>query len=115
MVTEYIQTGDSIMRIIELLEELGIDFDVASVSMSEEPVDYIKKFGDIFKKVYFGENSSSAGLSFYRSRDLGGIRKDDGSLSPHPEIVSLSDRSRLIKAREGIDFLAEEFFNKLLN
>ena len=116
VVTEYITTGNTIMNIMKLLTDIGIDFDVACVSAEEGPGHYIREFGDIFKKIRCGESFSTAGLSFFSERDIvGGVEKKDGSLSPHPEIVTPTDRTRLIRAREDANFLANEFINKLLD
>ncbi|MGC9048982.1 MAG: hypothetical protein ACP5IX_02080 [Patescibacteria group bacterium] len=116
VVTEYIESGHGITRLMELLKELGINFDVAAVSADSNSADYIQKFGNIFKKVRYGKECSRIGLSFHSARErYSGVRKHPESISAHPEAVSLEDRSSLVRAREDANFLAEEFFNKLLD
>lgn len=115
LVTEYMDRGNTIMNIMELLAGIGINFDVACVSARDEAESYIQDKGDIFKKVRYGEEPSTEGLLFWHKERISGVRKDDDNPSPHPEIVSSGDKGRLIQARKDISFLAEEFINKLLD
>lgn len=119
VVTEYIESGDSIVKIMKLLEELGINFDVACVSAKYGEEGYIYKLeqAGIFKRIRYGKTTtiSKTGMEFYDRKWIDGVKKAIGSLSPHPEVASLYDRDELIQARKDINFLVDEFINKLLD
>jgi len=120
LVTEYIQSGEGIAWVMNSLQEAEINFDVASVSSSLENEFYIKEFGDIFKKLRYGQRGD-AGLSFYgmTARRVGGVAKDPSNPSPHPEALggTMGEASRAYqkRAREDANFLAAEFIDKLLD
>jgi len=121
MVTEFIRFGDGIMGLMESASEAGIDFDLAVVSSEESSGEYVRRFGKIFKKAVYGRESSAVGLAFYGQPFVNGVVKDGENPSPHPEAAfspsqyEKLNRSepKLKQAREGIDFLAEEFYKLL--
>lgn len=115
LVTEHIASGDSIIRIMKLLNELGINFEVACISACGFSEDYVEKFGDIFKKIYYGENKSRVGSAFYDYADSAGVSKDSSSASPHPEVYRSANKGDVARARKDANFLAEEFIDKLLD
>ena len=110
LVTEYIGSGHSIRELKSILDRLGIDHDVAAVSLYSRPDDddYIS-FSD---RLYFGTVGDD-GLAFYggSQRESAGVQKRDDSKSAHPsrlapEAKSVNEKVKL--ARQDIDILAKE-------
>ncbi len=114
VVTEYICTGAVIQGLVEAMKRLGINFDVAAVSINEEN-DIIKnnhiRYGTIQSE---GSLGTSGGLGFYR-HFASGVIKDNTDPSPHLEARYPYDRGDINRARKDIDFLAKEFIDKLLS
>ncbi len=71
LVTEYIESGKSIMSLIKLLENEGIDFDVATVSIHFPPQEYNRRLS---KRLYYGSEGPS-GEFLYGHPLFAGVRK----------------------------------------
>ena len=122
MVTEYISTGQSIAALISALEEVGIDFDVAAVSMDSSPGSdlYGRTYKTMFKKhLYYGIVSSTI-LGFYNQPYLSGVRKSEEVDSAHPLKFRPQDKKQeedlrvnMGTSREDMAMLADEL-SKLL-
>jgi len=103
VVTEYIETGQSIGRIVDVLRSLDIKFDIATLSISNKLSRYSSK---ITRRLYYGEPNSSDGLKFYNRKNMTGITKSD--TSPHPVKSREPDFEEINNARQDINRLAAE-------
>ncbi len=108
LVTEYIETGRNISSLVQVLEEAGIDFDVAAVSVAINPEAYKN---NLSKRLYYG-SIGDAGLSFWRKGT--GVHVVSGS-----EVESAIVRNKeepekqayVNQARIDIKVLAEKIYN----
>jgi len=107
VVTEYIETGNSIKRLIEDLEKLSIHFDVAAISIAKDHNAYPTK---ITRRLYSGSQHSKIGLSFYDKTNLTGVMKNTelNIHSPHPKRINYPLLSDLAAARKDVEILAKE-------
>jgi len=124
LATEYISSGDSIMRLVEALQSLTENFRVATISLESSPEVYTLRskkprsgqrdtFGTIIDKTYWGKSPSYAGLTLYKQEEHAGVHKKLSVPSPHPQ-AHLDMPDRIATARQDIHILVEEF-SKLLN
>jgi hypothetical protein len=88
LVTEYIETGRGMEKLIDIIQELNIKFDIASVSVSE--VDGgLRRVSEMIKddpdqELYFGEIGKGA-IALYGQAQMSGVVKlTNISDSPHP-------------------------------
>ncbi len=118
LVTEHIETGGSIQQLIEMLIKLGVDFDVATISIKyndfENYIDH-SYTNPLINRLYYGSKGNHSGAElFYDSSKSGmmaGVSKDN-SVGAHP--IKISGDEALVKGSRGdIDLLAKEF-EKLL-
>lgn len=123
VVTEYIESGRNIMKIIEALQSLTDHFRVATISMlnpisvyerfaEDESKPYFSKFGRFLDKVFWGKTKSGAGCILYGGKKFSGVQKDSSNTSVHPSVYR-EDPKKIESARKDIDILVEEF-TKLL-
>ena len=120
LVTEYVATGNSINRLIGVLQVANLDYDVAILSSTKDGILNVKhKIGDAnTAKVYCG-SESEVGLSLY-SNVMSGVQKSYGSLFPQ-KIISryiTEDHKKEIQgkindSRDDIYLLAEETLKEL--
>lgn len=104
LVTEYIESGDSIEKLIKILESKGIDFDVAAVSIIEKPESYKT---NLTKRLYYGEIGGS-GLELYNMYGFSGVIKDDSGETAFPVKYKNSSPEIVRKTRTGgVNVLAD--------
>ncbi len=109
VVTEYISSGQSIRRLIEILRKCGVDFDIAAVSVEESPVGdaYSPLLREEFRKrLYYGAIGRE-GLGFYGSK-AAGVTSRSGKISPHPTRREAADSVVKRTGREDMNLLADE-------
>jgi hypothetical protein len=114
LVTEYIDSGMSIGELIDILEKQGIDFDVATVSISDPIYAYNEK---IQKHLYYG-TVGKEGLNFYGEQKFAGVKKPvtgEYKKGPHPVSVFdnidtwvVDDHTHISQARKDVKIVAEE-------
>jgi hypothetical protein len=114
LVTENINKGKSISRIIGILSELGIDFDLATPSINEklkdempEALDHLREEG----RLYFGRFGPPAFL-FHGQRDFSGVIKDRGQKSAHPRVIrpDVRKQDRIKQSRDNASILADRLY-----
>ncbi|MFA6437399.1 MAG: hypothetical protein WC242_04505 [Candidatus Paceibacterota bacterium] len=134
VVTDHIFSGESMRKLVDILEEENIDFDIASVTA------YTKKHDEryehdpcndpkVLQKLYFGSSvneDEAMAAPFYHKPKYTGVTKDVGfgPTSAHAERIeeSLEERQQKIRnnektlgqkkkqARKGMKDLAEELY-----
>ncbi len=122
LVTEIIMSGRSISRLAKVIEDFGIDLDIAAVSVSELPEILAEDSSlspKISKHVYYGE-LSRIGDEFHEKYT--GVRKDLAAESAHPVLnkggnqKNLEYENQTIKQdREAITALANEVWHSVLS
>lgn len=108
LVTEHIASGNSINSMVKKLEGQDIDFDVASLSVSEEFLSEKdkEKFKKLTKRVrYGGENAE--GLDLY-NQPFTGVRKNHKSGAHPMRIKDPSLQKSVGEARKDIRLMAKE-------
>lgn len=104
LATEYIESGNGIYKLIKILEDKGIDFDVAAVSIINKPK-YYKD--NLTKRLYYGEIGSS-GLELYNKYGFSGVIKDYSRETAFPVKYKASSPAIVRKTRtEGVNVLAD--------
>ena|SRR3989344_8111383 len=114
LVTENINKGKSISRIIDILSELGIDFDLATPSINEKLKDEMpEKLEGLREKgrLYFGRFGPPAFL-FHGQRDFSGVIKDRGQTSAHPRVIrpDVRKQDRIKQSRDNASILADRLY-----
>lgn len=118
LVTEYIETGNSINSIVEILQRQNISFDVASVSVSNfifQPGNQAK-LKNLLQRLKYG-TVSEAGLVFhYHKHSFAGVAKDKekGSVHPVRTFSPYFSQETLAKTREIMSLMAEEISKLIL-
>jgi len=121
LVTEYIVTGEHIGALAYLLEKLGVDFDMAALSISRAPI----KYGD--KKIIFGSRSS-VGIDLWDYPQAAGVYTKVGVVKKHtlhprhirhiakedPESAVFFDQETINETRQDIKDIAQVVADKLL-
>ncbi|MDO8659898.1 MAG: hypothetical protein Q7K54_04870 [Candidatus Parcubacteria bacterium] len=100
VVTDHIETGQSIGKLVDTLESLSINFDIATLSSVGA---YHNK---ITNRLYQGKSDSKIGTHFYNQWRLVDVEKVTSS--PHPTKIQNSDSEEIKNARKDVDNLAEE-------
>jgi len=96
LVTEFISSGRSILELIKILEQEGINFDVAAPSVEERPEYYSPA---LTKRMIYGAIGSQ-GLAFYDQAHYGGTTKSMNRTSAHP--TPIKDRYDAESQKEEI-------------
>lgn len=116
VVTEYISSGTTISRLTHLLESVGINFDIASVSINDEAKMYPQH---VSKRLYYGDVGDS-GEDLYSKREEAGVEKNYSKENPHPELYPnypMLEKSyyaeRISSTRDDIKVIADELFKLL--
>jgi len=106
LVTEHIASGNSIREMATILNNVGLDFDVATLSMYDKLYQYSSFFDNI--ELYFGKEESIAGADFYKKPQYSGVEKgiSDDPL-PHPTKRPDINYRRITQARKDVRRLAE--------
>jgi hypothetical protein len=112
IVTEYIQSGKSINRLMSILNEQGISFDVVSISVSNE-LDFAKLNLPNHSKLISGEITPYS-QSFWRRPDLSGLsRKIDSST----KVAVIKDanyiREKVVRVRQDLPLLVKKITNQI--
>lgn len=118
LVTEFIDSGHSIDKLASILEESGIDFDIAAVSVKrdpvKEPLDSI--YGKLQNKIIYGD-VSSIGASLHGRPEYAGVTKykygeygDKISAFPRKALV---EQARINLARKDAAILADRLYDWL--
>lgn len=81
IVTEYIDTGDSISAFVKVLEQLGISTDVCSLSTKDKLYKYQE---GVPTKLLIGSESSKTGEVFTFNYGLTGLKSTYGSITAEP-------------------------------
>ncbi len=121
VVTEHIATGDSMRKLMRILNKVGVPYDIATVSAETEGIDVIDEEINEFtenKPNFFMATVGDIGVdAFYgfRAKALSGVEKDGSG--PYPNKIITSDTNSETKiaqqniinsARADIDKLSEE-------
>ncbi len=116
LVTEFIQTGNSINEIVKILEDINVDFTVAALSAPARPDDsgnmqrakrhYEGKEGLRKRLVYGG--IEGGGMLFYKNY-ISGVEKHQNN-DPHASAREMSDEGRheVVAIRKDMRMLANE-------
>ncbi|MDX1535730.1 MAG: hypothetical protein R3346_03155 [Candidatus Spechtbacterales bacterium] len=124
IVTEYIETGRGLSKLLNVLREMGIDFDIAALSTSRAlpQVSYLESFDDLI----VGKKDSNIGVNlFYKRPEYSGVDKqrqgayprdempDISELPAHPAKARKFNAETVNEARHDVKIIAEEL-SKLL-
>ncbi|MDA2936009.1 hypothetical protein MYX06_02220 [Patescibacteria group bacterium AH-259-L05] len=109
LVTEYIETGSTIKFLANILKAHGINFDIATVSLGQEPLKY--KMNPARDAIY-GSIGMTGASSLYLKYKATGVQRAE-KRGPHPIRSELRDPKDVKKSREDIQTLATAF-SKLL-
>ncbi|MDD3101807.1 MAG: hypothetical protein PHE59_01515 [Patescibacteria group bacterium] len=113
LVTEFISSGESISKLVNILEQLEIDFDIAAVSMQNSPKDegYQNNIGYLNKKIKYGD-VGKGGLAFHdRTQSIDKIFIYEKDISAHPYVkqdILKEEQKEIKESREDVEVLAEE-------
>ncbi|MDP3244744.1 MAG: hypothetical protein Q8M83_03765 [bacterium] len=113
LVTEYMKTGESINYLVEKLEKQEVNFDVASLSISDEFLDdHIRGKNDeiknLIKRLKYGDKNE-IGLHVFYAKPFTGIKKGQTrETSAHPSKNPHHKQVDIRKARLDIQLLADE-------
>lgn len=115
LITEYIESGQSIFRLGKMLEDLEIPFDIATLQFSTEGDDREQEVRDflIRHKIYIGDISYSEGApAIYGKTTLSGVFKvTDPEINPSMMAHSIPakvDPLDLTKAREDMKQISDK-------
>lgn len=108
LVTEHIATGWSIGKLIKILEDRRVDFDIATVSVARHLAGsgYEK---NLLKRIYYGEVGDS-GLLFYNRSEYSGVKKDNIGSTAFPVLSKYHikhDRPKINRARKDAKKLGD--------
>jgi hypoxanthine phosphoribosyltransferase len=105
VVTEYIDSGKSIGKIIDILDDLNFNFDIATLSLSGKLTSYKHS---ITNRLYYGESNSVLGVTFWGNNEMTGVKKGVHDISPHPVKKEIPNLKEIDGARQDVNKLAEE-------
>lgn len=107
--TEYIHSGTTIRKFVDLLEDAGIDFDIATLSIDADPERYDPR---ISSRLFYGEKGGM-GLIFYKLNNCIGVKKIPDSKDAYNPSKLIRDENvdtdKLRNIRQDIKTLAENF------
>lgn len=120
LVTEYIETGRSIERIMDVLDNQSIDYDVATVSVGRDPKEDPYYSEKLKKRLIYGKVGMS-GIKLFNKPAYSGVTKSTESLneeeeqkmSPHPHRSNRAEPNLMRQAREDIEILAQAVIDKI--
>jgi hypothetical protein len=113
LVTEYMSTGESLKRVMALLDKAGILYDVAAVMAEHSEQDYKSLFSNFINmhRLVIGATGREE-PAIYNAAELSGVYKYSEDLKAHPrrykgeEYEEVSEGKR--KAREDVHTMAQE-------
>lgn len=128
LVTEYISSGDGLQWLAKMMADLGIDFDIATLSLlvKENPTESFQRYPEIVKRLNFGSIGSD-GLFFYGKKRIAGVTKQQDDINivrpENPNITAHATRrpkteidvGMMKVARKSLNTLANEINDKLLS
>lgn len=103
LVTEFISSGRSIEKLTTILDALKIPFDLASLSIDNEPNSY---GAQIYSRLNYGQKSR-VGMAFFGQTLLTGIEKNAGGGTPHPIKDKVNLRAAILATRRDVKKLAK--------
>ena len=112
LVTEFIDTGNSIEKITNILTEQDVDFNIASVSISEKLREATKKTNlskESIKKLRVGKEESYIGLEFY-AKEFIGVEKTASSNNAYPVANIFRNQEKVNKVRKDMETVADELY-----
>lgn len=109
LVTEYINTAQGITWLAEILDELGVDFDIAAISANKSANRYDDVVSD---RLVCGFQGSREGVDFYGQSRSSGVWKS-ASRSPVPFKFE-TDQANINETRDSISKLSDRLYKKLL-
>lgn len=123
LVTEHMRSGLGINWIVEIMDGLHIDFDLATLSIEKLP-DFYNKFSGIANRLYYG-SLGTEGYFFWDRKKLTGVRKNKndkeiiesgGVITAHATLLNSNelDIELMNKSREAMYLWADKICNKLL-
>jgi len=113
VVTEFIATGGTIERLAKIMENQGVDFQIAAVSASYDE----KHYADAcFENMICGKYSESSGAQFHSIQRYTGVRKirtisdSGGIISAHPIKAEDYSPRDVRMARRDVKVLADALY-----
>lgn len=103
LVTEYVDSGNSISRLIDILRGARIDFDLAAISLCYS-VDNYKDRPQLYQYLRYG-GVNNGGLYFYNHPGQGITKVRD---KIHPVKKSYTTQQEINDSRKNIDYLADQ-------
>ncbi len=120
LVTEYISSGKGINLLLEIIENVGIDFDLSALSICYNLDYYQQEFPLISKRLFYG-CIGQTGFYFYNRKYLTGVKKDADKehsirdTEPHTYATDSlqQDRKDIRKCLNSLaDFICEKILKK---
>ncbi|MDA2922384.1 hypothetical protein MYX07_03910 [Patescibacteria group bacterium AH-259-L07] len=105
LVTEHIESGGTIKFLANTLKSNGINFDIATVSLGQDPLSY--KTNPAKNAIYGSIGEIGAKSLYFKYKATGVQRARKGG--PHPRRSKLRDPEEVKQSREDIKTLASEF------
>ncbi len=115
-VTEYILTGGGIQAVVDTLQQRGVAFDVAALSMKFAPY-------HVQNGVYLAEDGSDTDIHFYfgAQRDVGIVFYGNAAngvvknlYTPHVQRDKFTYNEKMERGRKAMDMCAHEIVRKLV-
>lgn len=121
VVTDYIEKGESIQTLIKILKDCGVEFDIAAVSIVEDPQSSQLYGPEIKEKVKFSGAIGYEGKTLYNASNvqgLSGVAKMRGHYhgqNPpyYPSKAYGYNAQKVRQAREDIQMLADELYKQV--
>ncbi len=119
IVTEYIQTGESVGRMAKALQAEGIKFDIASVEADYSAEHQLRKLERRFPGAFDGAQlyvgSSRNGITFYDYTLQAATGVEKVHAEPVVQLIPGQDRSMVVAAREEVAVLQDKLYNKFFS
>lgn len=113
LVTDYIQSGESIEQLIKILDSNNINFDVAAISVENDPESKNVSYSEnLLKRLYYGEHGM-AGLVFYSKGFFAGVYKNANTKEPFPERDFDKPTKAMRDVREDINLIADKIIEAI--
>jgi hypothetical protein len=110
VVTEFICSGESIERLATILDDCGVDYDVAAVSVRDEGRAKVAPLLSSGTLIYGAQGWAGENLHSWHTQFMSGVKHGD-SPSAHPvaERGEERDMKAIASARRDVDRLADTF------
>ncbi|MFA6227863.1 MAG: phosphoribosyltransferase [Patescibacteria group bacterium] len=103
LVTEYIDSGRSISRLIGIMQEAGVNFDLAAVSLSGDAASYNDQ-QQLYQHLRYG-GVNNGGLYFFEHPGRG-VKKNCDKV--HPVKSFVVSQKKINASRNNINYLADQ-------